>query len=70
MGVELAKTYINHSDMHSGRLLKPSFFYIVLRSISAGNRREQSKIKNYEYLRILIAFTTFDRSRLLPALIE
>ena len=47
------------------------FFYIELLSISAGNRRERLKVVKamnvHEYTK---SFSTFDRSRLLPALIE
>ena len=50
---------------------------LALFSISAGNRRERSKVVKamniYEYTEIFLnnhSFSTFGRSRLLPALIE
>ena len=51
--------------------------YVALLSISAGNRRERSKVVKavniHEYMEIFLnnrIFSTFDRSRQLPALIE
>ena len=53
------------------------FFYIAHHSISAGNRRERSKVVKamniHKYTEIFLnnhSFSTFDHSRLLPALIE
>ena len=71
MGVELAnllQTYINHSEIHSGSSLKPSFLYS---SISAGNRRERSKIKKLhmiiqEYFCILENINSFHNLRPFP----
>ena len=77
MGVgsaNLLQTYINRSEIHSGSSLQPSFFYIALDSISAGNRQEQSKVVKamniHKYTEIFLNNRTFDRSCLLPALIE
>ena len=80
MGVgsaNLLQTYIDCSEIHSGSSLKPSFFYILLQSISAGNRRERSKVVKainiHKYTKIFLnnqSFFIFDRSRLLPTLIE